>query len=313
MSTAKEPSPHWVHAGLVAVQLGFASHYVVGKLVVRELPPGGLALVRATVAAVILLGWHVTRSGLPRVALGDLPKLALCSLLGIAANQVLFFEGLARSTAIHASLLVTTIPVFTLLTGLALRREKATGRAFLGVALALSGAVYLIGADGFSMSGGTLVGDLLVLGNSLCYGVYLVVVRPLVQRLGSVRVVVWLFAFGVLWIAPYGATDFARHAGDLRGETWALVVYIILVATVFTYLVNAWALGRAPSSMVAVYIYLQPVAAAVLAMLVLGETLSSRVTLAALLVFVGIYLVVRTKSAARSEGAALRSAPRADR
>jgi drug/metabolite transporter (DMT)-like permease len=300
MSTASHDAPEassmfWVHAGLVAVQLGFASHAVVGKLIVPELPPGALALVRACSAALVLLLLHLSRFGVPKVPARDLPRLALSSLLGIAANQILFFEGLARSSAIHASLLITTIPVFTLLASVAFRQEVVTRRAALGVALALGGVVYLIGGEGFSLGADTLVGDLLVVANSLCYGVYLVLVRPLVQRHGSVRVVVWLFAFGALWIAPYGADDLVRTAGGVAGSTWALVAYVVAVATVFTYLVNAWALGKAPSSTVAVYIYLQPVAAAVLAMLILDETLTSRVALAAALVFAGISLVVRKR------------------
>lgn len=292
---AKEGSLFWVHAGLVAVQLGFASHAVVGKLVVRELPPGALAVVRATSAALVFVLVHLARSGAPRVPRRDLAMLALCSLLGIAANQVLFFEGLARTTAIHASLLVATIPVFTLLTSLALRHEAPTWRSIVGAALALSGVVYLIGIEGLAPSAGTLFGDLLVVGNSLCYGVYLVLVRPLVQKHGSLRVVVWLFVFGTLWIAPYGALDLVRTGPEVPLATWGLVAYIVAVATVFTYLVNAWALGRAPSSTVAIYIYLQPIGAAVLAVLILGESLTSRVAVAAALVFAGIYLVVRKK------------------
>lgn len=291
------PSVLAVHAGLVAVQLGFATHYVVGKIVMREMPPGALALFRAATAALLLLALHLARRGSPRVPLRDLPMLALCALLGIAANQVLFFEGLARSTAINASLLVTTIPIFTYVTSLALRREVVTLRAALGTALSLGGVLYLLGAAGFASTESTIVGDLLVVGNSLCYGVYLVLVGPLVRRHGSLRVVVWLFAFGALWVAPYGATDLARTAGDLAAPTWGLVAYIVAVATVFTYLVNAWALRHAPPSIVAIYIYLQPVATAVLAVLLLGEALTSRVLVAALLVFTGIYLVARTRAA----------------
>jgi drug/metabolite transporter (DMT)-like permease len=292
-TAAKDPAAFWVHAGLIGVQLAFASHHVVGKLVVRAMPPGALALVRACSAALILLAVHLARSGLPRVPPRDLAKLALCALLGIAANQVLFFEGLARSSAIHVSLLVTTIPVFTLLAGVLSRHEAATGRAFAGVTLALGGAAYLVAGEGVSWTASSLLGDLLVTANSLCYGVYLVLVRPLVQKHGSLRVVVWLFLFGALWILPYGLGDLSRTWRGVDADTWSLVAYVVGIATIFTYLVNAWALGKAPSSMVAIYIYLQPIASALMAILVLGETLSSRVVLAALLVFVGIYLVVR--------------------
>lgn len=302
--TDARESPLLVHGALVAVQLAFAGHAVAGKVVVRELPPGALALVRTLLAGLILFAIHRARGGALRVPPADLARLAGCALLGIAGNQVLFFEGLARTTAINASVLVATIPIFTLLVALVLRREATSGLALLGVGLALAGVVYLLGAEALTVSGATLLGDALVIGNSLSYGAYLVLVGPLVRRHGSLKVVVWLFAFGALWVLPYGARDLLAHAPSITADTWLLVLFIVLFATVFTYLVNAWALGRAPASIVAIYIYLQPVAAAVLAVLVLGEALTSRVILAAALVFAGIALATRAR---------LRSARPADR
>jgi drug/metabolite transporter (DMT)-like permease len=293
--TNARDSPLWVHGGLVAVQLAFAGHAIAGKIVVRELPPGALSLVRTLAAGIILFAIHRLRGGALRVPPGDFARLAGCALLGIAANQILFFEGLARTTAINASVLVATIPIFTLLVALVLRKEETSGLALLGVALALGGVVYLLGAEALTVSAGTLLGDAFVVGNSLSYGAYLVLVGPLVKKHGSLKVVVWLFAFGALWVLPYGARDLYVHAPAIAPDTWLLILYIVLFATVFTYLVNAWALGRAPASIVAIYIYLQPVGAAVLAMIVLDEALTSRVILAAALVFAGIALATRAR------------------
>lgn len=302
--TNARESPLWVHGGLVAVQLAFAGHAIAGKIVVRELPPGALSLARTLLAGLTLFAIHRLRGGALRVPPGDLAKLAGCALLGIAANQVLFFEGLARTTAINASVLVATIPIFTLLVALVLRKEQTSALALLGVGLALAGVVYLLGAEALTVGADTLLGDALVIGNSLSYGAYLVLVGPLVRKHGSLTVVVWLFAFGALWVTPYGARDLLVHAPHITADTWLLVAFIVLAATVFTYLVNAWALGRAPASIVAIYIYLQPVAAAVLAVIVLDEALTSRVILAAALVFTGIALATRAR---------LRSARPADR
>lgn len=300
MDDARPPRPWFVHGGLLLVQLGFASHHVVSKIVMRDLSPGALALVRACSATVILLAVHlIARRRWPRVPIADLPKLAGCAFLGIAANQVLFFEGLKRTTAINASILTTTIPVFTFLIAILFRRERATLRGIGGIALALGGVVYLLGQEALTIGGETIWGDLLVITNALCYALYLVLVTGLVKKHGSLTAVVWLFFFGALWIAPIGTVDLARGAPSLDSAAWMLVVYVVLIATVFTYLVNAWALQYAPASIVAIYCYLQPLGAAVLAMLVLEETLAPRVVLAAALVFAGIYLVARPVTSAR--------------
>lgn len=278
------------------MQLAFASHSVASKIILREMTPGALAVARACAAAIVFAAYHLARRGLPRVPLRDLPMLALCAFLGISGNQVLFFEGLARSTAINATLLITTIPIFTLLVSLALRYERATVRGVVGIALALAGVLYLLGVEAFTLRSETLLGNALIVGNSLFYGTYLVLVRPLVQRHGSATTVVWLFAFGALWALPYGSSDLIAGAPALSARTWLLVAYVVVAATLFTYVVNAWALRYAQPSIVAIYIYLQPVAAAVLAVFILGESLTPRVLVAALLVFVGIYLATRART-----------------
>jgi drug/metabolite transporter (DMT)-like permease len=294
-SEAPSPSPLAVHGALVAVQLGFASHHVVSKVAVAELPPGALAFTRASVAALVLFVVHLSRRGLPRVAPREAAKLAGAALLGIAANQLLFFSGLRRTEAINASVLVTTIPVFTLLVSFVLRRERATLRGTGGIAIALSGVLYLVGAEAVSVGVDTIAGDLMIVANALCYGAYLVVAAPLVKRHGSMTAVVWLFAFGALWVAPFGVPDLVAHAAAVRPAIWLAVAWVVLVATLFTYLANAWALKHAPPSVVAIYIYLQPVAAAALAVLFLDERITARRVVAAALVFLGIYLVTRQR------------------
>jgi drug/metabolite transporter (DMT)-like permease len=302
------PSPWIVHGGLLAVQLGFASHYVVSKMVVRELPPSALALVRASGAALLMFVVHLALRGVPRVSKKDALALAGCAVLGIAGNQLLFFHGLARTTASNASVLITTIPVFTFIVSVALRRETVTARALGGIALALSGVLVLLGAEALSLGSETIVGDVMIVLNCLFYGSYLVLVGGLVKRLGSMTAVVWLFFFGALWVAPFGAGDLVRHAGDVAPGTWVKVLYIIFVPTIFTYLVNAWALRHAPASLVAIYIYLQPIAATALAVAFLGEEITPRLMAAAALVFVGIGLLTF-----RRKAAPITSAPPVDR
>lgn len=223
----------------------------------------------------------------------DALKLAGCALLGIAANQLLFFEGLSRTAATNASVLVTTIPVFTLLVSLALRREQTTGRGVLGIALALGGVLYLVGAEAVEIGFDTIAGDLMIVANAFCYGSYLVLVARLVRKHGSMTAVVWLFFFGALWVAPFGARDLVARAPAVQPLIWLGVTHVVLVATVFTYLVNAWALKHAPPSVVAIYIYLQPVGATALAVIFLDEVVTPRLVVAAVLVFAGIYLVTR--------------------
>lgn len=299
LSTPGEPPPSpsrvAVHGALFAVQIAFASLSVAGKVVVRTLEPGSLALLRLAGAAAVFGALALARRD-PKAApipMRDVLAIAGCACLGIFGNQVLFLYGLRLTTAVNATVLVATIPVFTVLSAILLRREPPRAHALLGVALAFAGVLWLVGGAAVELGGRGVVGDLLVIGNSIAYALYLVLVRDLVAKHGSVRVVAIGFAVGALLATPLGLPALIAQAPALSAETWWLVLYVVLVPTVFTYLANAWALRFARSSVVAIYIYVQPVIAAILAWVFLGETVGPRVLVTVASVFAGIWLVTR--------------------
>jgi len=286
-----------VHLVLALVQVAFASLAVAGKLAMREVPSQGLALVRIGGAALAFLVWRRLRGPFPRIALRDLALLTLCAVLGIAGNQLLFLAGLARTTATNASVLSAAIPVLTVAAAVVLGREKLVPRLAAGLALACAGMLWLVGADGFRLEGGTLVGDLLIVVNASAYATYLVIVREPIARLGADVVVPVVFGIGAVLTLPFGMAPLASVAPGLGLSAWLLLLYVVLVPTIFTYGANAWALARAPSSLVAVYIYAQPVCASLLAFFFLDERPAPRAYVAAALVFAGIALATSTRRA----------------
>jgi drug/metabolite transporter (DMT)-like permease len=291
-----------VHLGLVAVQLMFASFSVVGKIALRQVPAMGLAAVRVSLASAVFLAVWALRFREP-IARRELAELALYALFGIVANQLLFLGGLARTSATHAAVLGASIPVFTAAVAVGLGRERATARKLGGLGLALLGALALTGASGLDAGGGrALVGDLMILLNSLCYAVYLVISRHLLARLRPMTVVTFVYCLGTLGILPIGGAAFLRVGETLTPATWAAIAFIVAFPTVGAYLLNAMALRSAPASLVAIYIYLQPVIGALLAMAVLGERPGPLTLVAAALIFAGIWLV--TLDARRGSAAA---------
>ena len=81
--------------------------------------------------------------------------------------------------------------------------------------------------------------------------------------------------------------------GGVRGPVWGWVGYIVVGPTIFTYLLNIWALKRASSNMVAIFIYLQPLLTAAVAPLLLrGESLTARAATAACAIFAGLATVI---------------------
>jgi drug/metabolite transporter (DMT)-like permease len=286
--------PAGPHVALLAVQVIFGTWPVLGKIALRAVPSTGLVAIRvggAAVAFMLLLGLGRRLVSPER---RDLARLALYSLLGVVLNQFLYVKGLSLSTAVNAALLNATIPVFTLLVGALLGKERLTARVTLGTLAAAAGVVYLIDPLRASLGGDAMKGNLLLVANTACYGAYLAVSQDVFRRYGALTAMTWLFAMGSLAAVPFGSyqlsqTDFAA-VGLL---VWLVLLYTVLVQTVGAYYLNAWALERVSPSTVAVYIYLQPLFAFVVAPLMLGagERPGVRHAVATLLIFAGVAVV----------------------
>src|SRR5690242_10887158 len=122
-----------LHLALIAVQAMFASLSVAGRIALHDLPPRAVLAVRSPVAAAILIALRLALPPRERVPARDLGRFALLALFGIIINQILFLEGLERTSATTAVVLNSTIPVFTTGVAIALGREAATGLRVLGL------------------------------------------------------------------------------------------------------------------------------------------------------------------------------------
>jgi len=232
----------------------------------------------------------------------DLLRLLGLALLGAVVNQLLFLEGVRRTTAIHANILITTIPPFTLLVALLLGRERPTALRLLGIAIAGAGAMYLALAGGEAGEGVTVLGDMLVVLNTVCYASYLVLSKDLLKRYQPLTVITYMFLIGSLVIAPLGVPALGRvDSAALTNRTLLVLGYIVVFPSFLTYLMSIWSLKRVSSSLVAVYVYVQPVVTAFLGPAVLGEKVTSRSMIAAAVIFTGLVLASWGEQAAGGE------------
>jgi drug/metabolite transporter (DMT)-like permease len=121
-----------------------------------------------------------------------------------------------------------------------------------------------------------------------------VISKSLIERYGALNVVTWIFLVGSLITIPVGIYSLQReNLAAIGAGTWVAVAFIIIFPTVVAYYLNAWALTRVPPSIVAIYIYLQPLIAFGFAPLLLGERWSWRTIVAAVMIFGGVALVTR--------------------
>jgi len=285
--------PAKVHAALWIVRVAFASQAVEGKLAMSDVAKGGggvdpvaLAMTRMAGAAIFFVLFTRLRGVLAATSTRDKLVLAGLSLLGISLNQTLFLVGLRQTSPTAAALLSVTIPVFTAAIAVGMRVERASVALVTGLLLAIVGVLVLTGVRAIDR------GAAIVTVNSICYSTYIVLARRIIQRLGALTVVTWIFVFGAITFAPIGAPALVANAPHWTAKSAVLVAYIVVMPTIVAYACNAWALGRSTPSLVTIYINVQPLLAALLAWVQLGQPLTERLVVAAAFILAGVAVVV---------------------
>ncbi len=283
----------YFHLAFLFVQLNFAIFPVVAKGVMQELDPLELASFRVLGAApLLLLAAHFTSSY--RLKWADLGPLALLGFLGVTSNQILFILGLQRTTATNAAVLMPTIPVFTAAAAALFGVEKLTGLRIAGVALAFLGALVMADLGNVSLGSDHLLGNVLLILNCICYAGFLVLQRPVLQRIPPLPLIAWSFALGGLGVLLFSLpmTGGLPNPANLTVGTLAGMGYIVLFPTALNYFINSWAINKSSPIMASVYIMLQPVITAVLAAFFLSEVIGFREGTGFFLILAGLAVVV---------------------
>lgn len=282
------------YLALIGVQAFFGSLPVVGKLVLTVMPPVALVGFRVGVTAMILFLVQLFRGRIRLKKSGDYWRLAVLSLFGITLNQLLFVSGLALTKASNTSLLAVLIPIFAMTAGSIAGFEKLRPLKVAGIVLAALGVISLIDPRNASFSSQTTIGDILVIGNCLSYGIYVATSKSIVTRNGAFRSIMWVFIFASIVCIPLGLISLSSvDIAAISPQIWLSVLYVAIVATAAPYLLNAWALARVNPSTVAVFVYLQPLIGFLLAVIFLGEVVDIKFVFAALLIFLGVFLVTK--------------------
>lgn len=229
----------------------------------------------------------------------DIKRLAICGLFGVSANMLLFFKGLSLTSPIDSSIMMMTTPVLVTFLSFLILKNKLTITKVSGVFLGLIGAIYLIylGADNQNKES-DLVGNLLVFLNASSYGIYLVLVKPLMSKYKPFTVITYVFTFGLIYTLPFGLYDIFSFKNNFQFDyhIGLSIAFVILFTTFGAYLLNIFALKQVQPTVSASYIYLQPVFAMLIGWVISLNTENSYpITfdkiIATLLIFVGVFLV----------------------
>jgi drug/metabolite transporter (DMT)-like permease len=281
------------HLAIIGANTIYGLNYVIAKGIMPDfLAPRAIVFLR--ILGTTLLFWML-HLFLPwkKVAKKDLFKIAFYSLFGVVFNQIIFFEGLSRTTPISASIIATTSPIFILIFSHFLLKEGITGGKVIGILLGAAGALTIILSAGMGdIRGNTLLGNLMVFANNISWGLYLVLVKPLMKKYDSLTLMKWLFLFGLAISSPFtfgvaASTSFAQIPLNI----WLAVLFVVFITTGVAYGLINYSLQTLSPNVNGIYIYLQPLVASLTAIISGKDKLTIVDLLAAVLIMSGVYLV----------------------
>ena len=258
-------------ASLLLMAMIWGVNFVVVKYATGVLPLLPFNAVRVTLAAVTLLligalggkPWPNRRITLALLALG---------VLGNGVYQMLFINGVARTRAGDAALLIAATPAFIALIGRARGTERIGSRGWLGILLSIGGIGMVSGAAAFVQTRSVLLGDALILGGALCWAFYTVWLKPYMNDVDGVKLSAITMAGGAVALMGSGfPAVVATNWGAAPATAYAALVYSGLGGLVIAYLFWYRGVRLIGPTRTAMYSNLQPIFAVAVAWVVLGE------------------------------------------
>lgn len=287
------------HFALIVSGLLFGANYWIAKgLMPVYMQPMQIIFVRGAIALVLFWFVSLLYKGMAIPDSKDHLILALCGLTGIALNQALFFTGLSLTSPVDTALIHSGSPIIVLLFSIWIAGEKTGRSKITGMVLGALGAVLLVVQGNFSAEGNNhLLGNALIFMNIVSYSLYLVLIKPLMQKYSAITIMKWVFLYGFLFVLPFCIPAIVTiKLNTFTPFAWFSITYIVIGTTFITYLLTSYSLRTVSAGVAGYYIYMQPVIAALIGIILFNENLTMAKIIASLLVFTGVFLVNRSVS-----------------
>lgn len=289
----KSSSFGWIDAALLGVVVVWGVNFTVVKSALAELTPLAYNAVRFSAASLFTLILARVAERDLRIARRDWGYVFLLSLIGNLLYQMLYIHGLARSRAGNTSLILSTSPIFVAIFGTLIGQEKLRWRNWLGILLSFLGIYLLVagGRAGLALNSETLLGSLLILAAAGTWGLYTVLLKPLVQRYTPTRATAWIMCATTPLLVLAALPDIRRQDwGAVSLQSWLGLLFSSLLAIAIAYVIWNTGVRRVGSARTAVYNYLTPLISVVVAWIVLGEAMRPVQALGAVAIVLGVVL-----------------------
>lgn len=243
-----------------------------------------------------------------KVPFKDLVLFFFAAFFSLTANQIPFFLGLSKTSPIDAAIVITTLPIMSMLLAALIIKEPITLKKAFGVLVGASGALFLILGENITHVGkGNFVGNIIVFAAVVSFSLYLNLFKNLISKYSPLTIMRWMFVFAAIQSYP-----FCHHAVSsfdpaiLTSVVTLKIGYIVFFATFISYILLAVGQRILLPTTLSMYNYTQPIIAS-LATIAMGlDVFGIEQLISTVLVFIGVYIVTQSKTRAQLEAERLK-------
>ena len=289
--------------GATIVSIIYGVTFTIAKDVMpKYVDAYGFIIMRVGGATILFwVSWLFSRNSAAireeKIDRADFPRIIWAAFFGVALNMLSFFKGLSLTSPISASVLMVSTPIIVLILSAIILKERMQKRMMFGIILGLIGTAFLIlyGKSSANASNPNL-GNFLVFVNATSYGLYLVIVKKLMQKYNPFNFAKWIYLIGFIMVLPFGWSQFqVVDWTSMPLDIYWKIVFVVIFSTFGTYMLNLLSMRELKPTTVAVFVYLQPFFATVFAISLGKDELTLVKIISAIMIFTGVYLVTQKK------------------
>ena len=259
-----------------------------------------------TYGVLSFIGDHIPNGGFCKyehVDHRDMLKIFFASLFALVFNQGVYIFGLSMTSPIDASIVTTTLPIVTMIIAAIYLKEPITNLKVLGIFVGAMGALTLILSSQTAGSGnGSIIGDLLCLVAQISFSIYLTVFKGLSQKYSPITLNKWMFIYASMCYIPFSYQDVAGiQWAEVSTPAYVQIGYVVIGGSFLAYIFIMTAQRLLRPTVVSMYNYMQPIVASIAAIIMGLGVFGWEKGIAIALVFLGVYIVTKSKSKADFE------------
>ena len=287
------------HLQMLGVTLIYAVTFSLVKMVMPEFISASsftlLRVLSGTVFFFVLSYWTSKVKFSPK----DWTLIFFCGVLGPGLSQLMYISGLELTTPISAAVIMPCTPIIVYVISILSLKEKPYFIKIIGILMGFLGVIFLIlletKTDAYSAPNPAL-GNLFLFFDASAYAGYLILAKSLLKRYHPYAVLKWVYLFGLLFVIPFGISDMPDiEWAIIPMQGYWIIGFVLLFTSCFVYLLEFSALRKVSPTTLSTYIYLQPVFAAIIAILLGSDQLSLVKIITFLFIVLGVYLVSSPK------------------